>query len=91
MFATLKERGLLGGRARIDRREQDRKGDFRLEFRVGRRDRAQERESHFSKVRCVPGELLFFLSTLILGALSIGWSHLGFCLLLGLAAPGSVR
>lgn len=35
LFATQRERGLVGGRGRTHRREQDRKGNFRVELRRG--------------------------------------------------------
>lgn len=44
MFATQRERGLLGRRGQTHGREQDRKGNFRVELRRGvGRDRGQER------------------------------------------------
>jgi hypothetical protein len=50
----------VGGRGQTHRCEQDRKGNFRVELREGRRDRVQERggdvESHFLKFRHVLGQ-----------------------------------
>lgn len=36
MFATQRERGLVGGRGQTHRCEQDREGNFRVELRRGR-------------------------------------------------------
>lgn len=43
MFATEREReiGLVGRRGQAHAREQDRRGNFRVELRKGRRDRVQ--------------------------------------------------
>ena len=61
MFATQRERGPVGGRGQTHGREQDRKGNFRVELRRGwgetgfRRGESGDVESHFLKFRHVLG------------------------------------